>query len=270
MHSFLAVGARASVVLVFLGLGCGKTVDTSEGTPGDHRDGSALDAVADAVADASFPSLDAASTDAAGERTDGRDDEASSDASDAPTPLDAGRDAQMSCPDITGPGSALALTNSAYNHTVRDLLGDTSAPADGFVEDSILFGFRVNPVRQLSDLRRELYAMAADQLAQAALARIGTLLPCNPASGEATCATQFIQSFGLRAFRRPLLLTEVMELTAVYQSARANQDFAHAVGAVIASMLKSPHFYEIEEGAATSDLTTLTPYQVASRLSYFI
>src|SRR5947199_268614 len=62
---------------------------------------------------------------------------------------------------------------------------------------------------------------AAESLATAALRNVGALLPCDPvAAGEAPCARQFVDGFGLRAFRRPLTPAEGDHLTALYTGAR--------------------------------------------------
>ena len=39
-------------------------------------------------------------------------------------------------------GPVRRLTHSQYNHTVRDLLGDETAPADQFPEEDFVNGFR--------------------------------------------------------------------------------------------------------------------------------
>jgi hypothetical protein len=277
------ISRRTVVVsILFVELACGRIA--SETSPPDAGESAGTSSIADA-SDSNSPS-DARGgaggsggsagasrgTDAPPVQPDGGGrGGASSDVADAPVGADVASDSTpVSCPGIVGAGQALALTNSEYNHTVRDLLGDTSAPADAFIPNPIHFGFRANPVRGLSDVHLQQYAKAADQLAQAALARLDTLLPCSPMSGEDVCARQFIDGFGLRAFRRPLLAEEVNEFMAVFQTARTNGDFAQSIGAVIATTLKSPHFYQIQEGPPSSAVTLLDPYRLASRLSYFI
>ena len=104
-------------------------------------------------------------------------------------------------------------------------------------------------------------------------------MPCtDPAAGaEATvCATTFIGTFGRRAFRRPVTAEEASALLALFNTAIGfGFDFAGSITQVVRGMLQSPNFlYHWEVGDATPSLVggliTLTPYQVASRLSYLL
>src|SRR5258708_38667980 len=52
---------------------------------------------------------------------------------------------------------------------------------------------------------------AGADLAHAAVQNLATLLPCQAAAGDA-CAQQFIETFGKRAFRRPVAPTETTRL----------------------------------------------------------
>ncbi len=59
------------------------------------------------------------------------------------------------------------LTNSQYNNTVRDLLGDQTAPADQFPPEDFVSGFRDQyDAQNLSPLLEEAYGLAAEKLAQ--------------------------------------------------------------------------------------------------------
>src|SRR5690606_3222305 len=97
------------------------------------------------------------------------------------------------------------LTHSQYNHTVRDLLGDQTAPANRFPPEDFVNGFRNQYESQsLSPLLIEAYSAAAERLAANAFRGGDTqgLLPCQEAT-EA-CRARFVSEFGLKAFRRPL------------------------------------------------------------------
>jgi hypothetical protein len=176
----------------------------------------------------------------------------------------------------TGPRPLTRLTRREYNNTVRDLLGDTTRPADDFADDhDHAFLFRRSGLVATQDA--ELLRSSAEQLAKAAVARIGELLPCAPAGGEDACAAEFISSFGLRAFRRPLSEAETARLIALYRDARDTQklDFNGAIGLLIEGMLQSPAFLYHWESPYTAlprdgDAVALAPYDIAARLSYFI
>jgi hypothetical protein len=92
---------------------------------------------------------------------------------------------------------------------------------------------------------------------------------------DATCAQQFIISFGRKAFRRSLLAEEVTRYTALYQQGMAT--LASGSGAlryVVTALLDSPHFlYRIELGepsAADPTRRVLTRAELASKLAYFL
>jgi uncharacterized protein DUF1592/uncharacterized protein DUF1588/uncharacterized protein DUF1587/uncharacterized protein DUF1595/uncharacterized protein DUF1585 len=151
------------------------------------------------------------------------------------------------------------LTHSQYNHTVRDLLGDETRPADQFPREDFVYGFTNQAEGQLvSPLLAEAYARAAERLARTAF-RGGDsrgLVPCQPAA--AGCRGAFIRAFGRKAFRRPLDDSEVRRYEALFTQER---DFLSGAQVVVETMLQSPHFlFHLAPGG----------YGVASRLSYFL
>ena len=96
------------------------------------------------------------------------------------------------------------LTHSQYNHTVRDLLGDQTGPANQFPPEDFINGFRnQSQAQSLSPLLIEAYSAAAEKLARNAFRGGDThgLIPCKP---SAACRARFVREFGLKAFRRPL------------------------------------------------------------------
>lgn len=94
-------------------------------------------------------------------------------------------------------------------------------------------------------------------------------------AGSPECAEAFITAFGGRAFRRPLTAEESAWLRGVYQGARAQFSFAESIDVLARVILASPQFlYVLEEGVEEaglpSGLLRLTPWELASRLSYFL
>jgi hypothetical protein len=168
------------------------------------------------------------------------------------------------------------LTIREYDNTVRDLLGDATAPGKQFPDDrDETFTFRRADAIAVQDAK--LIRGAAEALAAAAARNLGALLPCNPAAGEDACAGQFIPSFGLRAFRRPLSGAETARLMALYTTGRTTLKlgFADAIGLLIEGMLQAPAFlYHWEAPAAAAiqegPAVRLGHYEIASRLSYFL
>ncbi len=88
------------------------------------------------------------------------------------------------------------LTRRQYNATVRDLLGDDSAPANAFVDDEKRGGYEMN-VSAVDPLQVDQYRLAARDLAASAATRFDTLVPCD--RSDSACAESFIVDFGRRA-----------------------------------------------------------------------
>jgi hypothetical protein len=153
------------------------------------------------------------------------------------------------------------LTHSQYNNTVRDLLGDQTRPADTFPQEDFVNGFKNQIAAQdISPLLAEAYNTAAERLAKSAFLGgqdANHLIPCQPAA--AGCVEQFVRSFGLRAFRRPLTPAEI----ARYKSLFRDAPFQSGAQLVIEAMLQSPKFLFRVDGGAN-------PYEIAAGLSYFL
>lgn len=154
------------------------------------------------------------------------------------------------------------LTHSQYNNTVRDLLGELSEPANQFPPEDFVNGFKNQyQAQSLSPMLFEAYSAAAEKLARSFFRRgnIEGVIPCKPSRA---CASEFVRSFGRKAYRRPLTTMEQARHEALMS---AEKDFFKGAQTVIEVMLQSPHFlFRLDE---TPD-PALRPYAVASRLSY--
>ncbi|HZO16485.1 MAG TPA: DUF1592 domain-containing protein, partial [Polyangiaceae bacterium] len=168
------------------------------------------------------------------------------------------------------------LTRLEYNHTVRDLLGDDTAPADAFVAEEQALGFdnnadALNPTQLLV----EQYELAAEALSTSAVSDLNGLTGCDAsAEGEDVCAERFVATVGRRAYRRSLDADEEARLVGFYAAQKAQYDHATAIRLTLKAMLLSPHFlYRVELGMPTPGVegaTRLTAYELASRLSYLL
>ena len=154
------------------------------------------------------------------------------------------------------------LTHSQYNNTVRDLLGDHTAPANQFPQDDFVNGFKDQYESQnLSPLLEEGYGNAAEHLAVSAFRNgdANHLIPCAP---SVQCRTTFVREFGKKAFRRPLDAAEIRRYVALFGR---EQDFVKGAQLVVEAMLQSPNFlFRLD---ATPN-PALRAYATASRLSY--
>jgi hypothetical protein len=182
------------------------------------------------------------------------------------------------CTDVATPGAAplRRLTVRELNNTLRDLLADHSEPASSlpadFPADKASNGFE-NDVSEQAVTVAHVDALVAmnEEVALRATQNLPTLVPCDPSEGDA-CARKFIESFGRRAYRRPLTVDEVDELAGVFVVGREDGDFRAGITLVIERVLSSPFFlYRVEtEGTPSDGAVLLSSHEMASRLSYFL
>ena len=168
------------------------------------------------------------------------------------------------------------LTHSQYNNTVRDLLGDFSRPADRFPPEDFVNGFK-NQLRTqgMPPLLAEAYSAAAEKLALNAFRAgdVNGLIPCKAVSArDLKCRDQFVQGFGLRAFRRPLTDAETRRYATLFtaQAAKTGK-FLDGARIVVEAMLQSPKFLFHAEGRLRAAKESANrDYEIASRLSYLL
>ena len=165
------------------------------------------------------------------------------------------------------------LLNSEYDNTVHDLLGvdiSTTPPSSMLAPDSI---------GSVDQRTWDGYQTAADSLAAQVIASttlMKNVVPCTPSGDGSACATQFIQTFGPLAFRRPLTAAELSRFTGVYTNRAmltSTGSFNETVQFILKEFLLSPSFLtkgEISEATPTGNNFNLSPYEVATRLSYMM
>lgn len=166
------------------------------------------------------------------------------------------------------------LNAAEYDNTVKDLLGVATTPAGAFINDEQSDGFdNIAAAFGMTEAQFEQYYNAADGIAEAAFADpalAARIMTC--ATADAACFGQIIGAFGARAWRRPLVDTEIARLTTLATDAvTAGEDATGAVKQVVKTMLTSvPFLYRIELDSDPNSATphALTGYELASRLSY--
>jgi hypothetical protein len=184
-------------------------------------------------------------------------------------------------PVLTGPSHPAAplrrLSRVQYDNTVHDLLGDTTQPAMAFQAEEVLGTYSgAAALARVSPIAADQYRSAAENLAATAVKNLSALVSCKPTdtASEEACAQTFITDFGLRAYRRPLTSDEIADKLGVFRKVRAVGDFSFGIQGVIATLLQSPHFLYRPEltspGSIVGTVVELGPYQMASRLSYFL
>jgi hypothetical protein len=173
------------------------------------------------------------------------------------------------------------LNRAEYDNTVRDLLGTMTKPSDKFPGDTVVDGFdTVGEALSFSNLLTEQVEAAADVLVAELVGRPkgdplrARVLVCEPAAANyATCIPQILKPFISQAYRRPAEVAEVQDLADLAATVQASSgDPLRGLSAALKTVLLSPHFlFHIELGNPTSkEATPLNPYELASRLSYFL
>ncbi len=164
------------------------------------------------------------------------------------------------------------MSRVEFDRTVADLLGvdstgyilPTDANVEGFDNNADALLYAGTDVQLMRD--------AAEDIAARVIEAPGSLIPCAVETGDDACATAFFESFGRRAFRRPLTDQDRARYMELHRSVEADEGFAMGVQSMIAAALQSPYFlYRPELGAVAQDGTyQLLPHEIASQLSYMI
>jgi hypothetical protein len=171
-----------------------------------------------------------------------------------------------------GPRLLRRLNAAELAATIKDLFRDQTAPVATVFQDPAILGFDVDADALLiQGLAAQQIKDNAETLAHWAVTNhLGDLATC--ATQDATCGGSFIRAFGKRAFRAPLSDTRAQDyLTTLFMP---ESSFANAVEAVVAAMLQSPYFLFRQEigplDTPPGSDVSLTPYQIASSLSYLL
>lgn len=104
-------------------------------------------------------------------------------------------------------------------------------------------------------------------------AKIFTCTPASTADEEA-CARQILEKIAYRAYRRPVTPAAMDTIMAFYRDGRETRDFDTGVQYGLARILVDPmfvfRFEEEPDNAKDGDSYAIAPYELASRLSFFI
>ncbi len=170
---------------------------------------------------------------------------------------------------VFGPSALRRLTNAQYRKSISQLL-PTPAPTDALEQEPLSQTTRYqdnnSAALTVSSILASQYAGIADKVVKAYQVE-----PCVGAS-ETACGDTFIQSFGKRAYRRPLSASESQRYQALFAGELARTGYTGAVTQIIETMLQSPNFlYRFELGDASQGAKrSLSAYEVASELSYLL
>ncbi len=168
-----------------------------------------------------------------------------------------------------GPRQIRRLTPVQYQRTVEAMFNDPGVPSDSGLSLASVLGFHVDADAQvIRDLEGELLMNYAESVADWAVqsGKVSQFTSCT--QQQTQCTTEFIRNLGERAHREPLTDQTVNAYTSLFAAEPTFEDGARAV---IAAMLQSPYtLYRRELGAQQGNEYVLTPFEIASQLSYFL
>lgn len=171
------------------------------------------------------------------------------------------------------PARIRRLADAEYQASVTALLPDAAAGISvDFIPDARQSGFTLNEAQRVDPVFAGQLAAAATTLAAAARKNLPASAVCaNPTTDADSCAAKFIRTFGEDAYRRPLADDEVAHLMTVFHTAYDGGSYEEGIELVVRAMLQSAAFlYLTEIGDAPGVAIKLTPYELASSISYLI
>jgi hypothetical protein len=167
------------------------------------------------------------------------------------------------------------LTRTQYENSIRALTGLKGDLAGNLPQDPFFAGFNRGNDLEVSDLVGRVYREQAEIVARQVVASADSLkqvVPC--ATKDDACATEFVNGFGLRAFRRPLTSDETQRYLGLFKQAdglvETGDTFTKGVRVVVEAMLQSPRFLyraETSTGKAGAPVA-LSSYEIAQKLSF--
>ena len=163
------------------------------------------------------------------------------------------------------------LVSWQYVNAIRDVLGAQAAAAVTPPKDVALNGLTAIGAATVSLSTSAITQYETNAYAAAAKATLS--YGCTPTTAiDDACLGRFFDSYGKRLFRRPLTTDERAKWTMVHhEAAMAYSSFGKGIEFVLAGLLQStPFLYRFEEGVADGPWVKLTPYELATRLSFFI
>lgn len=167
------------------------------------------------------------------------------------------------------------LNRAEYNATVADVLSTSLQPATGSWIDGQTHGFdNIADVQQVDTDQYQRYFDAAGILAEDVFGKpelMGKVVTC--ATPDEACVDSVVGKLGLRLFRRPLFAEELAIYKKVYAAAtQQGEGHTGSLKQVLRAFLSSSAFLyrvEFDSNPNAVEKHPLSPYELATRLSYF-
>ncbi|MDX2053428.1 MAG: DUF1592 domain-containing protein [Polyangiaceae bacterium] len=183
-------------------------------------------------------------------------------------------------PGACAPDASLAnariwrLTDPEYVNVVRQVFGVSINPEVSSAQSSVE-NLNLADSAGVNAANATNYQTSARIAAGQMVQNLASLMPCGTATPDTACVEQFVRTSVARAYRRPLADAEVTDLLALYTLGLADSPSV-GVRLILETVLQSANFVwrtEIGEGAtspAVGTKVTLTPFEVASAVSFFL
>src|ERR1043165_3098373 len=167
-----------------------------------------------------------------------------------------------------GPRMLRRLSNLQLRNTLAAVFQDPNVPVGDVLNDPVILGFKADATQSVvRDLDAQLIMNNAEGVADWAVQqKLGQLSSCQ--SMDAGCVRTFIQTLGKKLYREPVASSSVDSYAELFAQ---ETSFADGARAVISAMLQSSYFlYRRELGVRDKDVYRLTPYELASSLSFML
>lgn len=172
-----------------------------------------------------------------------------------------------------GHGRVRRLSHDEYDRTLSTLFDQELHHAQSFAADIEVHGYLNNAdALKASTVLLEQWLSTAELMAETYIQEIDQRLPCAAQTNRA-CAQEFVQSFGKRAFRRPITQADLDLYLGLYDETAGHLNFTEGIRDVMTAMLISPNFlYRMELGTQDPEtgVCVLGSYELANELSYMI
>ena len=163
-----------------------------------------------------------------------------------------------------------ALTRNEFENSVNDIFPGIAGKWSNTLPANLVSaaGFDNDVTSMFGEQTTEQLLNAAESIGDAVSASLSTLLPCS-SSADRACASEFVETYGVRLFRRPMTEAEKTQYLAFFDTALADTDFTKAMKWVTAALVQSPKaVYRSEVGSVADGTRNLSQHEVATLLAY--
>jgi hypothetical protein len=179
-------------------------------------------------------------------------------------------------PEVSEASSARVrrLTRVEYDNSLATVVPGMPSLSGTFAPEDTILGFSTHDRLQVTSLLADQVDNAALNAALFAKNQLKIHEKCPSGADEEKCTTDILFDVASRAFRRPLTAEDRADLLAFWQDARKTADPQTAHRIFLQGIFASASFlYRTElgeQGEGANQVARMTPYEVASALSFAI